>query len=107
MLEDLGHTVLQAASAREALALIQSGHEIDLVLTDHAMPEMTGVELARRLRQLRPDLRLVLTTGYADLSANHTAELGIPRLAKPFDQDELSWAVAEYAAPRGGPLAAA
>jgi signal transduction histidine kinase/CheY-like chemotaxis protein len=107
MLEDLGHTVLQAASAREALALIQSGLEIDLILTDHAMPEMTGVELARRLRQLRPDLRLVLTTGYADLPANLTAELGIPRLAKPFDQDELSWAVAEYAAPRGGPLAAA
>jgi signal transduction histidine kinase len=106
MLEDLGHTVLQASSAREALALIQTGREIDLVLTDHAMPEMTGVELARRLRQLRPNLPLVLATGYADLPANATAELGVPRLAKPFDQDELSRAVAQYAAP-SGPLAAA
>jgi signal transduction histidine kinase len=105
MLEDLGHTVLQASSAREALALIQTGREIHLVLTDHAMPEMTGVELVRRLRQLRPDLRLVLVTGYADLPANVTAELGIPRLAKPFDQDELSRAVAQFAAPNG-PLAA-
>jgi signal transduction histidine kinase/CheY-like chemotaxis protein len=107
MLEDLGHTVLQASSAREALALIQTGREIDLVLTDHAMPEMTGVELARRLRQLRPNLPLVLATGYADLPANATAELGVPRLAKPFDQDELSRAVAQYASPSGGPLAAA
>jgi signal transduction histidine kinase len=107
MLEDLGHTVVHASSGREALALIQAGCEVDLVLSDHAMPEMTGAELARRLRQLRPDLRLVLATGYADLPANVTAELDLPRLAKPFDQDELSRAVAEYAAPRGGPLAAA
>jgi signal transduction histidine kinase len=106
MLEDLGHTVIQASSGREALALVQSDREIDLVLTDHAMPEMTGVELARRLRQLRPDLPVVLATGYADLPANVTAELGLPRLAKPFDQDELSHAVAEHATPRG-PAAAA
>ena len=107
MLEDLGHTVIQASSGREALSMIQSGRQIDLVLTDHAMPEMTGVELARRLRQLRPDLPLVLATGYADLPSNATAELGLPRLAKPFDQDELSSAVAQYTTSQGGPLAAA
>ncbi len=106
MLEELGHTVVQASSAHEALAMIQAGRQIDLVLTDHAMPEMTGVQLVRRLRQLRPDLRLVLATGYADLPANVTADLGVPRLAKPFDQEELSRAVAEFAAPQG-PLAAA
>jgi hypothetical protein len=49
-------------------------------------------------------MRLVLTTGYADLPSNLTAEFGIPRLAKPFDQGELSWAVAEYAAPPAGDL---
>jgi signal transduction histidine kinase/ActR/RegA family two-component response regulator len=106
MLEDLGHTVVQASSALEALAIIQTGRTFDLVLTDHAMPEMTGVELARRLRQLRPDVRLVLVTGYADLPADVTAELNIPRLAKPFDQAELSRVVAQHAA-QPAPIAAA
>ena len=97
MLEDLGHLVVQASSASEAISMIQAGREFDLVLTDHAMPEMTGVELVRRLRQLRPGIPMVLVTGYADLPAHVTADLDIPRLAKPFDQAELSRIVSQFA----------
>jgi signal transduction histidine kinase len=97
MLEDLGHAAVQAASGAEALSLLEGGLEIDLLLTDHAMPQMTGVELARRLREVRPDLKVILATGYADLP--RTPEIDLPRLAKPFRQEELARALARHARP--------
>lgn len=67
MLEDLGHDVTEATSGRSALEIYTANDDWDLVVTDHSMPGMTGSELARQLRQVRPDLPIVLASGYTDL----------------------------------------
>ncbi len=87
MLEDLGHQVIGANSGRHALDIIRSEQPIDLMMTDHAMPGMTGLELAAASRQLRPSLPILLATGYAELPEG--AQLDLPRLAKPYHQDQL------------------
>ena len=87
MVEDLGHSPIEANSAAEALAKLSSGSEIDVVITDHAMPRMTGVQLARRAAVERPDLRIVLATGYAELPSGEGERLA--RLDKPFGQKQL------------------
>jgi PAS domain S-box-containing protein len=96
MLEDLGHQVSQAESAREALALVKSGEPFDLVITDQAMPQMTGSQLALAIRQERPALPILLATGYAELPPDARADL--PRLSKPFLQRQLAHAIADIAA---------
>ena len=87
MLEDLGHRVIGASSARHALDIIRSEQPIDLMVTDHVMPGMTGIELAAKSREVRPALPILLATGYADLPEG--ASLDLPRLAKPYHQDQL------------------
>jgi len=87
MLEDLGHTVLEARSGRQALEIIGSGQKIDVMMTDHAMPGMTGMELAELVRDRLPDLPILLATGYAELPAKPKFEL--PRISKPYAQDVL------------------
>ena len=89
MLEDLGHAVILANSAAEALLLLDGGCAVDLVLTDHAMPGMTGMELARTLKQRRPTLPVIMATGYADLPRGQPDDLDLPRLSKPFMQEDL------------------
>ncbi|KMO37832.1 chemotaxis protein CheY [Methylobacterium tarhaniae] len=88
MLEDLGHRVIEARSGQEALELMRRARTLDLVLTDHAMPEMTGLQLAARIAAERPGLRVILATGYADLAPDEACRL--PRLAKPYDQATLA-----------------
>ena len=88
MVEDLGHTVLEAYSGKQALEILKSGKQIDALITDYAMPGMTGVELASKARELLPDLPILLATGYADLPSGTTTDL--PRLAKPYQQSELA-----------------
>ncbi len=102
MVEDLGHEVFEAGSGRRALEVLADNPRIDLVMTDHAMPEMTGVELAERIATLRPDLPIILATGYAELPPGVTSEL--PRLAKPFFQADVAKAIADASA-RPGPTA--
>ncbi|TRL38765.1 PAS domain-containing sensor histidine kinase [Rhizobium straminoryzae] len=97
MLEDLGHTVIEAYNGADALAVVESGREIDVVITDHSMPRMTGAELAGRIRQLRPHLPIVLATGYAELPSGEGTHL--PRLPKPFTQQQLRELLANLAAP--------
>ncbi len=92
LLEDLGHEVVQAASAREGLDAIACHPELDLVVTDQAMPQMTGLQLAEAIAALRPGLPVIIATGYAETPAGLARDL--PRLAKPFTQDELAQAVA-------------
>ncbi|CDN49466.1 hybrid sensor histidine kinase/response regulator [Neorhizobium galegae] len=93
MLEDLGHTVIEAYSGTDALKELRSGaHDIDLVITDHSMPRMTGSELAAVIREERPGLPVVLATGYAELPTGGDNRL--PRLPKPFSQNQLEEIIA-------------
>ena len=87
MLEDLGHTVIEANSARRALEILDGGQTVDLLITDHAMPEMTGIELAEVAQARWPNLPILLATGFADLPAGQS--LRIPRLSKPYLQSQL------------------
>ncbi|MDR7037810.1 PAS domain S-box-containing protein [Methylobacterium sp. BE186] len=93
MLEDLGHRVIEARSGQEALALLRRTRGLDLVITDQAMPGMTGTQLAEQIAVERPGLPVILASGYAEAPAEH--HLVLPRLSKPFDQDTLALAVAD------------
>ncbi len=92
MLEDLGHTVFSATGGRQALDILRLENAIDLVITDQAMPRMTGAELAEEIRTGWPQLPIILATGYAELPPGQDA--GLPRLAKPFGQVDLARAIA-------------
>ena len=87
MLEDLGHTVIEANSAQRALEILEAGQAVDLMMTDQAMPGMTGVELAEIARRTRPNMPVLLATGYTDLPTAHKSNL--PRLSKPYLQAQL------------------
>jgi signal transduction histidine kinase len=89
MLTDLGYTVIQASSGVEALGALRASEvEIDLLVSDYLMPGMSGAEVVREARRLRPELPALLVTGYTNLIQGPGAEL--PRLAKPFRQAELA-----------------
>ncbi|HEV7323741.1 MAG TPA: PAS domain S-box protein [Bosea sp. (in: a-proteobacteria)] len=90
LLEDLGHKVIEASSGREALSVLEN-NEIDLLITDHAMPQMTGAQLITEVGQRWPNVPVILATGYADLPAG--AGAGVLRLNKPFWQADLEKAV--------------
>jgi PAS domain S-box-containing protein len=92
MLEELGHEVLEATSGKAALDHFQKRPDIDLIVTDQAMPGMTGLQLANAARTLRPEIRILIATGYAELPREADQALG--RLAKPFRQQDLVDAIA-------------
>jgi signal transduction histidine kinase len=87
MLEDLGHRVIEANSGKRALEILEAGQSIDLMVTDQAMPGMTGIELAKIVRGKRPHMPVLLATGYGDLPAGQA--LTLPCLAKPYRQGQL------------------
>jgi signal transduction histidine kinase len=91
MLEDLGHVATEVASGDAALQLLGSDMVIDLVITDHAMPGMTGTELAVHIRRSWPELPIVIASGYAELPGD--GDLGLPRLSKPYRQQDLAMLV--------------
>jgi CheY-like chemotaxis protein len=98
MLEHLGHRVVAASSGVQALDLLGSEPDIDLVITDNAMAGMTGIELSERIRQVSPGLPVILATGYTELPTGR--ELGLPRLNKPYRLDKLSALLGELAEAR-------
>jgi len=93
MLEDLGHDVIEANSGARALETLNSGQAIDLLITDYSMPGMTGAQLAKAVLEIRPDLPILLATGYADLPPG--ADIDLPRLGKPYTQDQLAAEIAK------------
>ena len=100
MLEDLGHEVAEATSANKALELLDSGRKFDIVVTDQAMPQMTGLQLAETICDKWPGIRIVLATGYAELPGD--TRLQFTKLSKPFVQADLAQALDE--APHSGSL---
>lgn len=93
VVESLGYQAMTAANGVEALALLEGGAAIDVLLTDIVMPGgVGGFELAARARALRPDLPLIYMSGYAGLSADDVGAAA-PMLAKPCAPSELSQAL--------------
>jgi CheY-like chemotaxis protein len=92
MLEDLGHRVVEAHSGREALAVLDGGLYPDIIITDHAMPGMSGMDLAMELRLRDSSLPILLATGYAEFQGEMAVDL--PRLPKPYTQDQLASEIA-------------
>ena len=91
MLDDVGHKVSEASSAREALAILRRESGIQLVITDQAMPHMTGLQLIEEMKDNWPDLPVILATGFAELPPG--TDLRQITLAKPFRQHDLAFAV--------------
>lgn len=87
MLTGLGHDIYVANSGARALELVRERDEIELVLTDQAMPEMTGLELAASIHEIKPSLPVVLGTGCAPAPDEH--ERRLPRLSKPYREADL------------------
>ncbi|AOF94471.1 PAS domain-containing sensor histidine kinase [Sinorhizobium sp. RAC02] len=86
MLEDMGHIVCEASSGTKALAFLAE-RTIDLIVTDQAMPQMTGSQLADIVRERWPDIPIVIATGYSELPPEARADL--LRLSKPFSERQL------------------
>ena len=91
MLEDLGHSVFEAYSGKEALEILRQQDSIDLVITDQAMPQISGTQLAKIIRQEWPTIAIVLATGYADRVPGE--DIGLPKITKPYLQRDLANAV--------------
>jgi PAS domain S-box-containing protein len=87
MLEDLGHTVLEAYSGAGALEILRR-EAVDLVITDQAMPGMTGMQLIGAIKAEWPEMSVILATGYAELPGG--AEAKVPKLGKPFSEKDLA-----------------
>jgi PAS domain S-box-containing protein len=90
LLADLGHRVLEVEDGPSALALLRAGEAVGLLVTDLAMPRMTGAELAVQARGLRPGLPVLVLTGHADAAP---LDPGQPVLHKPFRLGELARSV--------------
>jgi signal transduction histidine kinase len=109
MLDDLGHSVRTAASADAALVELRA-RRFDLLLTDHAMPRMTGAQLIRAIGSTYPGMSIIIATGFADFPEDLST---ITRLRKPYTQHDLSEALERSCrttlasdgidAPRSGP----
>jgi signal transduction histidine kinase len=90
MIRDLGHSVVEASGGAEALARLNHGLAVDLVVTDYKMPGIDGGELSRRIRERHPEIPVLLITGYAGPTDDI---VDLPRLAKPFGQAEIALAM--------------
>lgn len=98
MLSYLGYRVLSATSPEQALGYFTRGQEqIDLMVTDHTMPRMTGLQLAAEISALKPELPIILCSGYSEAVTPEEAQAaGVSRfLAKPVDMRLLALAIRE------------
>jgi len=94
MLKDLGYQTQGSSSSRETLEMLQASPDcIDLLVADHIMPHMTGEKLAARLHKIRPQLPIIICTGFnADLSKKRLEKAGIGAvIQKPVLQRDIAW----------------
>jgi PAS domain S-box-containing protein len=99
MLEELGHRAFEATSGRRALEVLRR-EKVDLVISDHAMPHMTGTQLAEAIKAEWPNLPIILASGYAELPPGISAN--IAKLDKPFSLKNLAQAIATAINPTTG-----
>jgi CheY-like chemotaxis protein len=88
MLDDLGHAGISASSGKEALNILRQQNSVDLVITDYAMPQMNGLQLAGAIKKEWPELPVIIATGFAEMEPE--TESSLPKLAKPFTEAELA-----------------
>jgi CheY-like chemotaxis protein len=87
VLEELEYTVLEAEDGESALVQLEKAeNSIDLMMTDHGLPGMSGRELADKTRELRPGLPILFASGYAE---NIDVPTGMHCIGKPFSIDQL------------------
>jgi len=91
-LRELGYTALDAASAAQALAILDAREDVALLFTDIVMPEVNGKKLADAALRRRPDLKVIYTTGYTPNAVVHGGVLdpGVQLLTKPFTMQQLA-----------------
>lgn len=87
MLAELGYRVIEAASGEEAMQVVAGKEPFDVLVTDHLMPGINGTDLAKVVRDSRPDTPILLISGYSELQGIDPA---LPRLTKPFRKYELA-----------------
>jgi len=96
MLEDMGFETAQAANGSDGLTLLEQDAEIGVLIADLGLHGMSGEELVRRARVLRPQLKIIVATGRSAIANTQlTAETGARFLGKPFDFADLRRAVEE------------
>jgi CheY-like chemotaxis protein len=102
MLKNRGYDVLEAATCQEALSLVTTHHHIDVLVTDVVMPDLSGPELAARIRTVHPTICVLLVSGYsAEAVARHGVDGSAPSfLQKPFNGNQLAKKVQELLAMR-------
>lgn len=101
VLQDMGHSVTLAHDGNHALEILDRAGPFDLMITDYAMPGMTGLDLIETLRSRYPDLPIVLASGYADLPTGGIPP-GVARLCKPYRPPDLVAVLTALLGP-GGP----
>ena len=90
-LRDCGYEVREAQDGDVALEVLRAEKDVDLLITDVKMPRMNGYQLAQSAMALRPKLRILLMTGYAQEAVPvNISQAGVDVLYKPFDIDRLS-----------------
>jgi PAS domain S-box-containing protein len=95
VLEDGGHEVFQAGNGAEALTILKKRDcDFDVLITDYAMPHLSGTDFLREARLLCPDVPALLITGYADTEMIHDRPAGVEMLLKPFTPVKLDCAIA-------------
>jgi PAS domain S-box-containing protein len=100
MLEELGHTVAGAANGRDALEALRQGDcDYNLMISDYAMPHVSGTEFLREARELCPDVPALIITGYAEVGAITDRPENVEVLLKPFTPRALEAAIARICAP--------
>jgi CheY-like chemotaxis protein len=92
VLADLGFAALEATDGPGGLAVLQSRQRIDLLISDVGLPGLNGRQLADAARLLRPDLKVIFMTGYAEVAASATGflEPGMSLITKPFTMTDLA-----------------
>lgn len=108
ILRDLGYRVREAGNAKSALDMLQERMEFALLFSDVGLPGMKGTELAEEALRLRPHLKVLLTTGYAQdaLIERCRFEHGILLLPKPFARAELAQKIKQLLVPKSSPAEA-